>query len=257
MELLIFSVPALISLLGGVIILARSGARYGRTIAIGLLFLSFTETAYALFSLTDSLAFLRIASFFEASSTAAFLLSVTLMEKGLSKNRALIKWEQYLLSIFCILYGALVLYLPEHALSWGIEGAIHLGWITKVQSVFILINAVIFIWIMENILRSSTDEQRRILKYPALGIIALGIAFMLMAVRRLSTMIASEEMLILYSLIFLVGMVFVIFFSIRFKLFEMDIFVSRYIVYHSHHIPQHRLIPLAWASLSSGYKASA
>lgn len=233
MELLIFSVPALISLLGGVIILARSGARYGRTIAIGLLFLSFTETAYALFSLTDSLAFLRIASFFEASSTAAFLLSVTLMEKGLSKNRALIKWEQYLLSIFCILYGALVLYLPEHVLSWGIEGAIHLGWITKVQSVFILINAVIFIWIMENILRSSTDEQRRILKYPALGIIALGIAFMLMAVRRLSTMIASEEMLILYSLIFLVGMIFVIFFSIRFRLFEMDIFVSRYIVYHS------------------------
>jgi hypothetical protein len=28
-------------------------------------------------------------------------------------------------------------------------------------------------------------------------------------------------------------MVFLIFFSIRFKLFEMDIFVSRYVVYHS------------------------
>ncbi len=233
MELLIFSVPALISLVGGVIILARSGARYGRTIAIGLLFLSFTETAYALFSFTEQLIFLRIASVFEVSGSAAFLLSVVLMEKGLSKNRALIGWGQYLLSFFCILYAALVAYLPEHVLSWAIVGGIHLGWIVQLQSVFILITAVVFIWIMENILRSSTDEQRRILKFPALGIIALGVAFVLMAVRRLSTMTASEEMLILYSLIHLVGMIFVIFFSIRFRLFEMDIFVSRYIVYHS------------------------
>jgi hypothetical protein len=88
-------------------------------------------------------------------------------------------------------------------------------------------------WIMENIMRSSTEEQRRILKYPALGIITLGVAFMLQAIYRLSMKTISHDMLILSSMIFLVGIIFVIFFSIRFKLFELDIFVSRYVVYHS------------------------
>ncbi|HQH99776.1 MAG TPA: PEP-CTERM system histidine kinase PrsK [Deltaproteobacteria bacterium] len=233
MDLLIFSVTALVSLSGGMVILARSGARYGRTVAIGLLFLSFTETLYAFFSLGGNLSFLRAASFFEASGAAAFLVSVTSMEKGLARKKSFIKGERYLLSIFCILYGLTVLSLPVHTFSSGGDGGLHIGWAAKAQAIFVLISAVVFMWIMENIMRSSTEDQRRILKYPALGIIALGVAFVLMSVHRLSTMTASREVLELFSLISLAGIVFIIFFSIRFRLFEMDIFVSRYVVYHS------------------------
>lgn len=114
-----------------------------------------------------------------------------------------------------------------------LDGIIRLGWVAKVHAVFIIISAVMFMWIVENIHRSSTDEQKRVLKYPVLGIIALGVAFLLMGVYRLSTLSIHMDMLMLQSLISLVGIVFVLFFSIRFKLFEMDIFVSRYIVYHS------------------------
>jgi len=53
------------------------------------------------------------------------------------------------------------------------------------------------------------------------------------SIYRLSTNSITNDILILCSLITLVGVTFLIFFSIRFKLFEMDIFVSRYVVYHS------------------------
>ena len=53
------------------------------------------------------------------------------------------------------------------------------------------------------------------------------------SIYRLSTNSITHDILILCSLITLVGVTFLIFFSIRFKLFEMNIFVSRYVVYHS------------------------
>ena len=233
MDLLIFFFTALVGFFGGVLILARSGARYGRTMAFGLLFLSFYEVLFALFTMTGAVVALRLATFFELSSASAFLLSVTSMERGLSKSRSLVNREQQILIAGCILYGILLILFPEHAIFSSSETYLHFGWVMKLQSAAILTTSIIFMWIMENIMRSSTDEQRRILKYPALGIIALGVSFMLMAVYHLSMMRANQDLLILCSLISLVGITFVICFSIRFKLFDLDIFVSRYVVYHS------------------------
>ncbi|HNY64745.1 MAG TPA: PEP-CTERM system histidine kinase PrsK [Deltaproteobacteria bacterium] len=233
MELLIFSLTALISFLGGTVILTRSRARYGRTVAAGLLFLSLMEAFYGVFLITGSLTSLTAASFFEVACTAAILLSVTSMEANLAKNALLLRRERSLLILGCALYGLLAALFPGGVLVAGEEGDILLGWIMKVQSMGVLFNAVAFMWIMENIMRSSTEGQKRIMKYPALGIIALGAAFVLMTVDRLSTVRVSQDMLLLCTLIYLVGISFVIFFSIRFKLFEMDIFVSRYVVYHS------------------------
>ncbi|HOD69550.1 MAG: Globin-coupled histidine kinase [Deltaproteobacteria bacterium ADurb.BinA179] len=233
MELTIFSITALISFVGGMVILSRSGARYGRSMAVGLLFLSAAEIFYILTLHQDSIAFLRFASFFEMASAGAFLLSVTSMESGLSRSKPLILWERRLLVAACITYGALALSFPLQTFTRDLEGLIRIGWIGKAQAIFIITSAVAFMWIMENIHRSSTDDQKRILKYPMLGVIALGVAFLLMGVYRLSIPSIHADMIMLHSLIFLVGITFVIFFSIRFKLFEMDIFVSRYIVYHS------------------------
>lgn len=233
MATIIFSITALISFFGGMVILARSGARYGRTMAAGLLFLSLMEALYLAFALTGSLAVLLLASLFEISCTSAFLLSVTSMESRLAKNTALVRGERSFLFLACAAYALVAAFLPGSAFSLPEGGGIHLGWVMKVQSVGLLVTTVGFMWILENIFRSSTEDQKRVLKYPALGILALGAGFTLMAVHRLSTLRMGGEVLLLVSLIFLVGTVFVIFFSIRFKLFEMDVFVSRYVVYHS------------------------
>jgi putative PEP-CTERM system histidine kinase len=233
MVFLIFSTTALISFGGGMVILSRSGAAYGRTMAGGLLLLSIMEILYLGFALTGAFAFLSLASFFELACTSAILLSVTSMEKGLAKNSALIMSERYFLFLGCAMYALLVACFPDHVFTLYANGEIHLGWVMNVQSIGLLFNAVAFMWVLENIIRSSSEEQKRILKYPALGILSLGVAFLLLAVRRMSTLTMGEEMLILNSLIFLVGITFIIFFSIRFKLFEMDVFVSRYVVYHS------------------------
>ncbi|MDI9527662.1 MAG: PEP-CTERM system histidine kinase PrsK [Pseudomonadota bacterium] len=233
MELLIFSITALISFAGGMIILSRSGARYGRSMAAGLLFLSGAELCYILFSFRHGALPLQCALFFEMAGAGMFLLSVTSMETGLARNKAFLTWERRILITAYALYAALGLYFPQMTVTKDLDGIIRLGWVAKVHAVFIIISAVMFMWIVENIHRSSTDEQKRVLKYPVLGIIALGVAFLLMGVYRLSTLSIHMDMLMLQSLISLVGIVFVLFFSIRFKLFEMDIFVSRYIVYHS------------------------
>ena len=233
MELVIFTVTAMVSLLGGMLVLSRSGARHGRAMAAGLLLLSGAEICYLLFLYQSSLAALAWATFFEMSCAGAFLVSVTSMEQRIGRNTRLITWELRLLVAACALYGVLALVSPGTMLSRELGGPVHVGPAVKAQAVFLLMIAVGFMWIMENILRSSTDEQKRILKYPALGVIALGVAFLLLGVYRLSTLSIHPDILVLCSLIFLAGVTFVLFFSIRFKLFEMDIFVSRYIVYHS------------------------
>lgn len=233
MILLILTVTALISLFGGMVILARSGARYGRTMAAGLLLLAMMEFCYLAFISFRSLFFLNGASFFEISCTSAILLSVTSMEASLAKNTALIRAERTFLFLACALYALLAVLFPDDVFVVLTDREIHLGWVMYVQSIGLLFNAVAFMWILENIIRSSTEDQKRVLKYPALGILSLGAAFVLLAVRRLSTLTMGVDVLLLDSLIFLVGITFVIFFSIRFKLFEMDVFVSRYVVYHS------------------------
>jgi putative PEP-CTERM system histidine kinase len=233
MEILILSVTVLVSFLGGMVILARSGARYGRTMAAGLIFLSLMEVFYLVFFITRHLAFLNIASFFELSCTSAILLSVSSMETSMAKNTVLVKGERTLIFLACLLYAVLVALFPDAVFSRYENDEIHLGWVMSIQSFGVLTGAVAFIWIMENIIRAGNEAQKRVLKYPALGILVLGVAFVLTAVRRMSTLTMGEDVLILDSLVFLVGISFIIFFSIRFKLFEMDVFVSRYVVYHS------------------------
>ena len=233
MELFIYLITALISFAGGMVILARSGARYGRIVAFGLIFLAVFELCYFFTYLWNSFTPLRIASFFELACISAFILSVTSMETRLSQKSRVISWQKYSAITLCILFGAALGFVPEAYLTLSAEGYIVLGWLGKAHAIISLICCVIVIWMMENILRASSDEQKRILKYPALGIITVGFAFMISTIYRLSTLTINHDVLLLNSLILLVGISFLIFFSIRFRLFEMDIFVSRYVVYHS------------------------
>ena len=141
MATIIFSITALISFFGGMVILAKSGARYGRTMAAGLLFLSLMEVLYLAFALTGSLAVLLLASLFEISCTSAFLLSVTSMESRLAKNTALVRGERSFLFLACAAYALVAALFSGSAFSLPEGGGIHLGWVMKVQSVGLLVTA--------------------------------------------------------------------------------------------------------------------
>ena len=64
------------SLLGGMIILSRSGATHGRAIACGLIAIAATEISYLIYYLRESLSALQAASFFELASISFFIISV-------------------------------------------------------------------------------------------------------------------------------------------------------------------------------------
>ena len=233
MELGLYALCALVSGSGGMVILARSGIRSGRIIAVSLLFLAFVQACSFLFVLMDSVAALRLASLFQLCAISALIASVMSMERRISRNTNLVTWAYRSMVALCVLYAAGVLARPEAILSIGEQGFPVLGALGRIQSMFVLGGSILFIWIMENLLRSSDETQKRVLKYPALGSIAVGSSLLLSSVYRLSSGAISPEVMVLSSLILLVGISFLIFFSIRFKLFEMEIFVSRYVVYHS------------------------
>jgi putative PEP-CTERM system histidine kinase len=233
MVLFFYGLTALVSLLGGMIILSRSGASHGRAIACGLLAIAATEISYLTYYLRESLSALQAASFFELVSISFFIISVISMERNISRKIQLVKWTRRGLILTCTLYGLTLLIYPEAYAYIHLDNAVIIDWLGRIQSLLLMAGAIAFIWIMENILRSSEGVSRRILKYPALGSISVGASLCMASIYRLSTNSISHDILILCSLITLVGVAFLIFFSIRFKLFEMDIFVSRYVVYHS------------------------
>jgi len=233
MELLSYGMTALVSLLGGMVILSRSGAPHGRATAFGLLSIAFLEFCYLAFSLTGTVLALRVASFFELSTISFFIVSALSMEKSISRKIRLVVWTRRSLVVMCMLYALALTSFPNAYARLNIENLVVGGWLGKPESVLVLLGSILFIWIMENILRSSQGSGRRMLTYPALGSISVGAALCLVSIYRISTNTITHDILMLYSLITLVGVSFLIFFSIRFKLFEMDIFVSRYVVYHS------------------------
>jgi putative PEP-CTERM system histidine kinase len=233
MELLFYGMTAIVSLLGGIVILSRSGTHHGRAIALGLLLIALLETCYMVFYLRTSLLALQTASLLELAAISSFMVSVISMEKGILKKTRLINWMRRSFVLICILYSAALLSYPEEYARLNLQDTVVLRGLGKLQSILIFTGSVLFIWFMENILRSSQGSNRRILKYPALGSISVGASLCLASIYRLSTHTITHEVLILCTLITLVGISALIFFSIRFKLFEMDIFVSRYVVYHS------------------------
>ncbi len=233
MILVFYGITALVSLLGGMIILSRSGASHGRAIACGLLAVAATEISYLIYYLRETLLALQAASFFELASISFFIISVLSMERNISRKIKLVRWTRRGLILTCTLYGLTLLIYPEAYAHINLNDEVIIDRLGRIQSLLIMAGAIAFIWIMENILRSSEGVGRRVLKYPTLGSISVGASLCMASIYRLSTNSISHDILILCSLITLVGVAFLIFFSIRFKLFEMDIFVSRYVVYHS------------------------
>ena len=233
MTIFIYCITALVSLAGGMVILSRSGASYGRAIASGLLCIAATELSYLLFHVRESLTAIQVASFFELASISCFIVAVISMEKSLSKKTLLVLWTRRGLTLACFLYAIILWIFRWDFALFHPHGVVAMGLLGHIHSFLLLVGAIAFIWIVENILRSSEGANRRVSKYPALGSISVGASLCMAAIHRLSTNTITTDILTLCTLITLAGIAFLIFFSIRFKLYEMDIFVSRYVVYHS------------------------
>ena len=233
MTVLIYCLTALVGLAGGMVILSRSGVSHGRAIACGLLSIAATELGYLVFHVRDSLTAIQVASFFELVSISFFIAAVMSMERNLAKKARLISWTRRGLALACLLYALALWAFRFDFAFFHPHGVVAIGRLGHVQSLLLLVGGIAFIWIMENILRSTEGTGRRIVKYPALGSISVGASLCVAAIYRLSTNTITHDILTLCTLITLAGIAFLIFFSIRFKLYDMDIFVSRYIVYHS------------------------
>ena len=232
MELILFFVTAFAGFAGGCIILARSLSAPGRMIAAGLFSIALWQCgafAYSLWHVPWAILFFLLA---ELGAVSAFFLSLCSMEGHLAQQRVLIQWIKTIVTFICLFYVISLLLLPNLYV-----GSSSLGFVVDIlgiaQAILVLVGVISCLWIMENIIRSATIENRRILMYPLLGIMVICASLLINVIYRIGTRSINEDMLVLSSLIMILGVSLVVFFSIRHRLFSMDIYVSRYIVYHS------------------------
>ena len=223
---------AALGLLGGLVLLGRSRTRAGRALALSLGALALLQASWLGYVLGGSLAFLQASFVLELLCMGAFILVAVSLQgrySRLDRGAHRLRW----LSLgACGLYAGASIFLPEYVLQ-ARDGALVVGLLGQVQSVALLGLCVVFLWILENEYRALGDEARRSLTYPLLGMGIVGAALLLLSVSRLSTLDVTDDILLLSALMQLVGVGIIIFFSVRYRLFLMDIFVSRYVVYHS------------------------
>ena len=139
MILFFYGITAFVSLLGGMIILSRSGASHGRAIACGLLAIAATEISYLIYYLRETLLALQAASFFELASISFFIISVISMERNISRNIQIVHWTRRGLILVCTLYGLTLLIYPEAYAYIHLDDVVVIDWLGRIQSFLIMV----------------------------------------------------------------------------------------------------------------------
>ncbi|MCD6570052.1 MAG: PEP-CTERM system histidine kinase PrsK [Deltaproteobacteria bacterium] len=233
MDIIIFLSTAILSLTSAWIIFKRSRHKILRSLIPALLLLSLVEIARLVALRGIWIWSLALASFFDVVFVSAIIWFVISVEGGLIKRQRLIKGIKWGLLLGCAVYGTLLFINPWMFATYDLGIFPILEILGQAQAIFILFGAIFFIWLIENILRSSTEDQRRRIKYLVLGSLVIGASFIPDAIYRLTYLTVSRQILFLCSLMSFVGVCLIIVASIRARLLEIDIFVSRYVVYHS------------------------
>ncbi|HOM29086.1 MAG TPA: PEP-CTERM system histidine kinase PrsK [Deltaproteobacteria bacterium] len=230
-----FSLPAAaVCLLGGAIILVRSGARSGRALACGLLAVSAVQACDSVFLLgRNQILAAQAASVFELVGAGCLVCAMIGMERGLASRGRLMRAASVGVTALCAGYACILVFTRASFALFSPEGAIALDRLGRAHAVALLLVSTSGVWLVENILRSSTGRTRTVFRFPAVGLVSILGASCLLAIHRLATSTLSVEVTALGSLMVLVGSSLLVFFSIRHRLFELDVFVSRYVVYHS------------------------
>jgi putative PEP-CTERM system histidine kinase len=235
MSVVVPSLSALVCLFGGVLILMRSGASAGRAIACGLLALTAVQVCSVVL-LCNGIATTAasVSSLFELMVVCCLTVAMVLVERGISSRPSVVIAVVYGLAGLCFLYGGALLLAGRYGFAVPVQGRVlALGGIGKAHAVLLLLCCIGAIWMVENILRSFRGADRSAIRFPAAGLLSILGAMCLLAVHRLSTSIVGMDVIMLSALMVCVGAAMLIFFSIRYRLFDLDVFVSRYVVYHS------------------------
>lgn len=231
-KLIIFLLTAGAGFAGGAIIWARGLGAPGRTLAGMCLSLALWQTGVLAFLQWQAPWAIRACWLAELATVAGTLFFLCSLEGRLARQKILVRWIKIIVTSIVLLAGLLLILTPNLYLRPSPRGLIvePLG---LMHALAVLAGIIGGLWIMENILRSAGDEQRRAILYPLLGIMAIGIALLIDVIYRIGNRTISLDTLVLTSLLMLIGISLTVFFSIRQRLFTLDIFVSRYVVYHS------------------------
>lgn len=233
MDIIVFLSTATLSLVTAWILSKRGRHKTLTSLIPALVLLSLMEISYLVVLRSKEIWALSLASFFEAACVSAIIWFLVSIEGSLIERQILTKGIKLGLLLICTSYATLLFINPWLFATYNLEMLPVLGILGKAQTIFILSVAIFFIWMLENILRSSTEDQRSDLKYLILGGFVVGVSFILDAIYRLAYSTVSGEILLLCSVMSFAGIWFIMVASIRARLLESDIVVSRYVVYHS------------------------
>ncbi len=127
------------------------------------------------------------------------------------------------------------IYYPSSLLilSGDVVPVLTIGQLEKAGAFLILVLSVGLLWRLENILRESEGGLRWRVKYAVLGIFIIGGEFIWEMGFRLSYLKVVPAQFGLHSLVIVSGVGFFMFAVVRHRLFEVEVYVSRYVVYRS------------------------
>ncbi len=141
-----------------------------------------------------------------------------------------------ILFVFCSVGWAVAgLYYPSQLLSFSgdVSPVLTIGRLEKAGAFLILVLSVALLWRLENILRESEGGLRWRVKYAVLGIFIIGGEFIWEMGYRLAYLKVVPEQFAFNSLVLMSGVAFFVFAVVRHRLFEVEVYVSRYVVYRS------------------------
>ncbi|RLB02071.1 MAG: PEP-CTERM system histidine kinase PrsK [Deltaproteobacteria bacterium] len=134
-----------------------------------------------------------------------------------------------------VIWAILGIYYPSAllTLSGDVVPVLAIGNIERAGAFLILILSVGLLWRLENILRESEGGLRWRVKYAVLGIFIIGGEFIWEMGYRLAYLKIVPVQFGINSLVLVSGVGFFVFAVVRHRLFEVEVYVSRYVVYRS------------------------
>lgn len=232
MQLLIFTITAIMGIVAGLVVLARSINVSGRIVAAALFGLALWQIGAMTFTSGYVPLAFDLCLLIELGVVGLLLVALGAIEGSLAKRELLVWWIKCAAVATCVLYAISLILFPElHVRPTATGFAV--GALAIMQSLLVLVGVVVCLWITENVLRSAGDEQRRALAYPSLGLVSIGMAFLIGAMYRIGMHSVTEGILVLTSLIMLVGNFLMVFSALRLRPFAMNVTVSRYVIHRS------------------------
>lgn len=150
----------------------------------------------------------------------------------ISKRKAVIAFF-YLVSLLflSLCYSNAFLTLPTF--EGPFISALKIGKIGYYFYLFLCFSMIFILARLESILRSSKGIERWQVKYAILGLGSIFASFIFVIGQRLLYFTIQLDLIAVHSVIILISLALILFASVRHRLMEVDIFISRYAIYSS------------------------